>query len=285
VVTGTVLDASPHILSVAADRGSEERFVLTAATPVWRGGPIQPTALRRGQRVVVRRRGCGPVADRVWADIGRVCGTIVERSADTMLVDQGHGRGRAVLILRPGSSGRILVRFPRLAPGYLVDVIGLRRGGVLDGLTPATSQPPYHGSQVPRAAPLRGGVPEAISGSASWHEPVEDPAEQRGTCYPALDPESGCGPDAGACDAAVSCARLPYLSIGTELLIHNDCSGWSGAVMVTGCGSAASRFCDRCLACGISPRGRIADLTMTSFAELGGELQAGCFNATVRVAR
>jgi hypothetical protein len=128
-------------------------------------------------------------------------------------------------------------------------------------------------------------VPEAISGSASWHEPVEDPAEQRGTCYPALDPESGCGPDAGACDAAVSCARLPYLSIGTELLIHNDCSGWSGAVMVTGCGSAASRFCDRCLACGISPRGRIADLTMTSFAELGGELQAGCFNATVRVAR
>lgn len=162
-------------------------------------------------------------------------------------------------------------------------MIGLRRGGVLDGLAPATSQPPYHGSRVPRAALVRGHVPETISGSASWHEPAEHPVGQRGASYPALDPESGCGGDAGACDAAVSCARLPYLSIGSTLLIRNDCSGQSGTVTVTGCGSVASRFCDRCLTCGISPPGRIADLTMTSFAELGGELHTGCFNATIRL--
>lgn len=101
VVTGKVLDASPHILSIATDCGGQERFLLMETTSAWRGGPIQPAALRPGQRVVVRRHGSG-AADRIWADIGRVCGTIVERSADTLLVDQGHGRGRGVIVLRPG---------------------------------------------------------------------------------------------------------------------------------------------------------------------------------------
>jgi len=67
------------------------------------------------------------------------------------------------------------------------------------------------------------------------------------------------------------------------LQIRNDCSGVSGAVQVTACGSAASRFCDRCATCGISPRGRVAELTMASFVEFGGELQHGCFNATIRI--
>ena len=67
------------------------------------------------------------------------------------------------------------------------------------------------------------------------------------------------------------------------LLVTNDCSGDSGALQVTACGSAASRFCDRCLTCGISPRGRIVELTMASFVELGGELHKGCFNTTIRI--
>jgi hypothetical protein len=36
--------------------------------------------------------------------------------------------------------------------------------------------------------------------------------------------------------------------------------------------------------CGTSPRGRIADLTMTAFVELGGKLDVGCFNATLSIA-
>jgi hypothetical protein len=52
---------------------------------------------------------------------------------------------------------------------------------------------------------------------------------------------------------------------------------------VTGCGATARLFCDRCIACGTSPRGRVADLTVPAFAALGGDLEAGCFNATITV--
>jgi hypothetical protein len=43
----------------------------------------------------------------------------------------------------------------------------------------------------------------------------------------------------------------------------------------------AREFCDRCVTCGTSPKGRIADLTMAAFVELGGNLEDGCFNATL----
>jgi hypothetical protein len=281
VVIGRVLDASPHVLVVGASDGREKRFVLMHSTWAWRGGQVQPETLRPGQHVVVRHHGRGHVADRIWADIGRATGTVVERTGNTLLIDQGHSRGRSVLILTARSSKRILVRFPKLEPGYLVDVIGLRRGGVVEGLIPATSQPPYHSEHVPRTALVRGHVPQTISGSACWHEPAEEPVALRGASYPALDPDSGCGGDTGPCDRAVSCARLPYLSIGSVVSVSNDCAGQRAAVLVTGCGSSASRFCDRCLVCGISPRGRIADLTIASFVELGGELHTGCFNATI----
>src|SRR6266536_922803 len=246
-VTGTVLDASPHVLVV--DTGaSEERFALMDTTSAWRGKRITPAALSPGQHVVIRRYGHTAVADRIWADIGRITGTILERTGIELLVDQGHGRGRIVA-----------------------------------GIVPATSQPPYHSTRVPRAALVRGHVPKVVSGTASWYEPADEPEDAQGTAYPALDPESGCGDDAGSCDAAVSCARLPYLSIGSILMIHNDCAARFAAVQVTACGSTASHFCDRCLTCGMSPRGRIVDLTMASYVELGGELDKGCFNATITI--
>jgi hypothetical protein len=46
----------------------------------------------------------------------------------------------------------------------------------------------------------------------------------------------------------------------------------------------ARQFCDRCLACATSPKGRVADLTMAAFVELGGNLEDGCFNATLGLA-
>ncbi len=280
---GTVLDASPHILVIANEAGVEERFALMETTSAWRGAAVPPASLNPGCRVVLRRHGQRRVADRIWADIGRVTGTIVERTADMLIVDQGHTRGRGLLFFSGRSSGPILVRFPKLEPGYLVDVIGIRRGGAIEGIVPATSQPAYHSDNVPRAALVRGHVPDTISGSASWQEPAADLPGAPGAAYPALDPSSGCEGDAGPCDSAVSCARLPYLSIGSTLAIRNDCSGESAVVQVTACGSAASRFCDRCLTCGISPRGRIVELTTASFVELGGELHAGCFNTTIRI--
>jgi hypothetical protein len=48
------------------------------------------------------------------------------------------------------------------------------------------------------------------------------------------------------------------------------------------CGCVAARYCDRCVECGTSPRGRLAELTPAAFVALGGDLDAGCFNAVLR---
>jgi hypothetical protein len=77
--------------------------------------------------------------------------------------------------------------------------------------------------------------------------------------------------------------RLPYLSVGSVLRIRNDCSGLSRLLPVTSCGATARLFCDRCVSCGTSRKGRIADLSMAAFVELGGDLEAGCFNATMTI--
>ena len=47
----------------------------------------------------------------------------------------------------------------------------------------------------------------------------------------------------------------------------------------------ARLFNDRCVACANSPRGRVADLTVASFVALGGELEDGCFSATLTIGR
>ena len=74
------------------------------------------------------------VVDRIWAQVGRATGTIVERKGPaTLLVDEGPASGRKVVIIARETAGRIQVRFPRLEPGYLIDVIGLKQDGFLPG--------------------------------------------------------------------------------------------------------------------------------------------------------
>ncbi len=119
-------------------------------------------------------------------------GTIVERDSGTLLVDEGNEHGRKILVIPEPAAGRIQVRFPRLQPGYLVDVIGLRRPGFVEGLIPATSQPPYRADQPPSPPLVSGGIPDTISGTATWHEAGEEPEDLLGLAYPALDPETGC---------------------------------------------------------------------------------------------
>ncbi len=124
-VTGRILDASPQILVLSTNQG-EQRFPLSAAAKAWRGGPISPAALRHGDHAIVRRSlPGGPVVDRIWAEVGRVTGTIIEREGPvTLLVDEGPAKGRKIVIISARTAGRIQVRFPRLEPGYLIDVIG-----------------------------------------------------------------------------------------------------------------------------------------------------------------
>jgi hypothetical protein len=313
-VIGTVLDVSPQVLVLQTARG-EERLTLAASTAAWRGGDVAPAALRQGDRAIVKRNYVRrTIADRIWAEIGRVTGTIVERDAGTLLVDEGTEKGRKILVIPPYATGRIQVRFPRLQPGYLIDVIGLRRPGFVEGLIPATSQPPYRADQPPSPPMVSGHVPDSISGTATWHEPGEEAEDLLGVAYPALDPETGCeghdrtqsddyvaaaaGHDPAHCAgdfrraeryavdphlAGPGCVCLPYLSLGSMLRIRNDCVPRTRDLAVTSCGAAARLFCDRCVTCGTSPRGRVADLTMSAFVDLGGDLDGGCFNATITI--
>jgi hypothetical protein len=286
-VTGTVLDVSPHVLVLGEPggrAGSEQRFTLSSECVTWRGTALEPTAVRQGDRVVIRlhpaRRS---VADRVWANIGRVTGTIVEQSRDHMVVDEGATKPRQVVVIPHRAAGRIQVKFPTLQPGYLIDVIGLRGPDGLEGLIPATYQPAYPADQVPAAPMVSGHVPDAISGSATWHEPTGEPPGVLGVAYPALDPETGCAEDTAA--GYPASGRMPYLALGSALLVRNDCNGVSCVLPVTGCATVARMFNDRCVTCGTSPRGRVADLTEASFVALGGELDRGCFNATITIGR
>jgi hypothetical protein len=281
-VSGTVLDISPHVLVIGTGT-YEQRFTITADATAWRGHLLEPAALRQGDSVVVRlhpaRR---QVADRMWANIGRVTGVILERSGGTLIVDEGATRSHQVIAIPPQAAGRIQVRFPTLEPGYLVDIIGLRQGDELIGMVPATSQPSYPATRLPARPLVNGHVPGAISGSATWHEPHDEPPGVLGVAYPALDPETGCAEDV-ATGTRRSYVRMPYLAIGSVLRVRNDCTDKECLVPVTGCASIARLFNDRCVTCGTSPRGRIADLTLASFVALGGELERGCFNATITI--
>jgi hypothetical protein len=296
-VTGEIVDVSPHLLVLAAPEG-ERRFPLTASARAWRGGPVAPAALRRGDQVIARRGAPGgPVVNRVWAQVGRATGTIVERDGPaTLLVDEGPAKGRRIVVIGAEAVGRIQVRFPRLTPGYLIDVIGLRHEGFLRALMPATSQPPYLAGHPPTPPLVSGHVPNPVSGTAVWHEPGEEPPDLFGLAYPALDQETSCEHSAfapPACpgdqhavdphDTGPGCVRLPYLSVGSLVRLRNDCSGRVRLLPVTGCGAMARLFCDRCVTCGTSRKGRIADLTTAAFVELGGDLELGCFNATMMI--
>ena len=281
-VSGTVLDVSPHVL-VLGDADSEQRFTLTPEAIAWRGALLEPAALHQGDHAVVRLHPSSRhVADRIWANIGRVTGVIIERTGSTLLVDEGATRRPQIIVIQPRAVGRIQVRFPTLEPGYLVDIIGLRHGDELIGMTPATSQPAYAAHRLPEPALVSGHVPNSISGSATWHEPRDEPPGILGVAYPALDPETGCAEDA-ASGLHHGFARMPYLAIGSVLRVRNDCTGKDCLVPVTGCAAIARLFNDRCVTCGTSPRGRIADLTQASFIALGGELERGCFNATISI--
>lgn len=281
-VFGTVQDVSPQVLVLSSDDG-ERRIMLAPDATAWRGGALEPAAVRPGDRAVVRLRPAQrDVADRIWASIGRVTGTIVDRDADSLLVDEGTTKPRQVVTIPPSAATRVQVRFPSLEPGYLIDVIGVRGSGAVEARIPATSQPAYPAGRLPPPTMVTRQPPSIISGSATWHEPGEEPEDLLGVAYPALDADSGCAENPVGKDPPLF-LRLPYLAIGSQLMVRNDCNGSSHLLPVIGCGAIARLFSDRCVTCGTSPRGRVADLTLASFVALGGELDRGCFNATITI--
>ena len=307
VVTGVLAEVTPRAIVISRPDG-EQFLALSPSTVTWLGAKVSPSALRAGDPVIVRRRthrltsGDGvtadggraaqspsaSVAERIWARIGRVSGEILQVRGRELLVDTGqHGREPDRVVIAEASLRHVQVRFPRLTPGYLIDVIGTRRGdGHLLAVTPATAQPPYLAAHPPAPPPTGANSGGPISGAAVWHEPGDERADLLGVGYAALDPET----EGGQADPAEGghqhepCARLPYLSLGSAVRVSNECADRAAVLPVTSCSASARQFCDRCVKCGTSPRARVADLTMAAFVELGGNLEDGCFNATLTLA-
>jgi hypothetical protein len=286
VITGVIAEVREGIVVLESRQGTE--FVtVSPATVTWLGSRAAVSALRCGDQVVVRYRttDAGPpvrrLAERIWARIGRVTGTIIAAQGEELLVDAGrHDRTPRQVLIAAASARQIQVRFPRLTPGYLLDVIGTWHGDHLLAVAPATAQPAYRAGQPPAPPLVSGPLSATVSGSAVWHEPDDEPADLLGLGYPALDPDT----DAAAGGDSPACVRLPYLSLGSAVRVSNECAKRSAVLPVTSDGAMARQFCDRCVDCGTSPRGRVADLTMAAFVELGGNLEHGCFNATLTVA-
>ncbi|WP_067485533.1 hypothetical protein [Actinomadura hibisca] len=281
VLTGLVLDASPHLLVVRTPAG-EARLPMTGATTVWHGGRGGLAALRPGREVVVRVGGDGLAAERVWVDAGRVTGTILACGRDTVEVDMGPHRGRAHVVIPPHALGAVLVRHPRMEPGYLFDVICVRSPDGPRAVRPGTSQPGHRADQMADAAlPGHVGGPAGPAGGPSRGTATWFGGGEYGMAYPAVDPEGQAG---GCADAPAGCVRLPLLSLGSDVAVRNECTGRAATVPVVECGCVAARYCDRCVECGVSPRGRVAELSAAVFVGLGGDLENGCFNATVQPA-
>ena len=283
VATGVIEEVREDAIAVDSNQGTEF-FDVSPSTVTWLGAHASSSVLRSGDPVIIRYR--TPDADvparrhaeRIWARAGRVTGMIVAADGREFLVDARRPDSSPQrVVFASASSRQIQVRFPRLAPGYLLDVIGTRHADHLLAVAPATAQPPYHAGHSPRAPLIGGPVPVPISGSAVWHEPDGEPPGLLGVAYPAIDPETGSQPISGG----TGCVRLPYLSLGASVRITNECADRTAVLPVTSDGAMAREFCDRCVKCGTSPKGRVADLTMAAFVELGGNLEDGCFNATL----
>jgi hypothetical protein len=276
-VTGEILDVSPHLISVETPEGRQERLVIAPWATAWHGGDVAPADLPVRSRVLMRTLNDGKVVERIWADTLRLTGVIrsVEGRRDlTVELDCGPHRGRRTIMIPYRATGRLRVRHPQFEPGYLFDAIGIRKDGAALALLPATSQPAYPARAVPTPPPAYAGVQARIPGTVTWSDAFDE--EERGVAYPMVERSDAACPDAG-----VSCAALPYLAIGSLVQIQNVCANRSASVPIVACGCVAGRFCDRCVECGTSPRGRIAELSPSTFVELGGDLVKGCFNAQI----
>ena len=214
-------------------------------------------------------------------------GAIVEVRGPDLLVDTGQrGREPEHVVIAEASMRHVQVRFPRLAPGYLIDVIGTRHRDYLLAVAPGHRAAALSGRPSACSAAGRraiAAVPSAAPRSGTSR--ATNRPGLMGLGYAALDPETE-APQAGlgASGQVQPCVRLPYLSLGSAVRIRNECSDRAAVLPVTSGSASARRFCDRCVTCGTSPRGRVADLTMAAFVELGGNLEEGCFNAILTLA-
>lgn len=232
---------------------------------------------RGKMRVVIPPHALGRVLVRhPRMEPGNLMDVICIRSPNGPLAIQPGTAQPSQLTARPASGGKPASGWKDEALSFLARL-----------RTPGASR----GADGDSGADRTGGI---VRGTATWFGGLGCPADVnaqgtgasgrwdmpdgRGAAYPAVDPEGFAG---GCADAPESCTPLPYLSLGSEMAVRNECAGVTGRVPVVECGCLAARFCDRCVECDASPRGRVVELSPAAFVDLGGDLAAGCFNVSL----
>ena len=301
VVTGVLAEVTEHAIVVRRPDG-DQFLALSPSTVTWLGAKASPTALRAGDPVIIRRRmhqlaSGGPRGRRAGRQLRRAylgqdrpgLGHDRRRCTDReLLVDTGqHGREPERVVIAQASLRHVQVRFPP-ADARLPD----RRDRHPPRRRLSACRHPRH-----RTAPLPRRPSARSAADGRVHRRSRSAARRSGTsratsptaCSGSATPRSTRRPRARPtrappADQGQPCARLPYLSLGSAVRIRNECGDRAAVLPVTSCSASARQFCDRCVKCGTSPRARVADLTMAAFVELGGNLEDGCFNATLTLA-
>ena len=162
-ITGTVVEVRSYSINLRTAAG-DKRLILSPRTVAWRGSVVPPARLRAGDLVIVRHFPGRNVAERIWAQIGRVTGTIVRTYGSELLVDEGPtGRGRQIVRIEAGCFRQIQMRFPRLEAGFSHRCNRHAAGGI-----PAGIQARHRAAALPRRPPPGGAADQRSFARAGW---------------------------------------------------------------------------------------------------------------------
>ena len=268
-----------------------EFFALSPSTVTWLGARTSPSALRAGDPVIIRHRDRADAATRRRAAASPSAsgpGSAGSRARSSRRTDGSSWSTRGSTA---GAPQRVVIAAARRAPGPgALPQAGTRlparrhrhpaRRRHLLAVAPATAQPPYRAGHPPAAAPGRRPLPapDQRNGGLARARRRAAPA-----CSGSATPRSTRRPTApqpgrrrhGVRPAAVPVARQRR---ARQQRVRRPRGRAAGHELTA---PWRRQFCDRCVECGTSPKGRVADLTMAAFVELGGNLEDGCFNATL----
>ena len=271
---------SARMSLLIGDGAGERRLALTADATAWRGGPLDPAGAQPGDR------GGDPAAPvparRGRPDLGQHRpGHRHHRRArlgDSLLVDEGATRTAPGRDIPRRAAGRIQVTLPE----------------------PAARLPDRHHRDPAARARSRAWIPATRSRRTAVDQVPAPPILLAATCRTrSADRRSGTsrrravrrarrllpGPRPGGrvrrgrqgrarAAPRLPCAALPRHRQRAHRAqrVHRHLVDAAGHRLRR---RSARLFNDRCVACGTSPRGRVADLTLASFVALGGELERG----------
>lgn len=314
ITGGDLVDRGSNVLEVKA--GEEVRRVrITGETSVWKGGESLPPALKKGDDLMVKVRSSDDVALRVWSNLTRIEGTLVDASKSGYVVrtDGPHTPKEKVgMELADGvlfgdytADGNVSRR--DLKRGAMVDAIGERLPGGNLRATMLYVHDPDEAGAVPQDAanpPDVNGQPSpdgdvqaayygyTYYGHATWFY-CGNGAGSCGYCntsynaqgaWPALGRACNCC-SYNCCNCSAGCRNQVRLGCGSTVSVYSYCTGYRRTIYIVDCGPKQSDPCGSWDLCNRPCRDcygyytPIVDLTRPSFAAFGYDpAYQGCFS-------